>query len=69
MRIVVAVHTTPDFHTTCCYLFFLSGVTLVLPWLLLSIAVRLKKETQKKQPLCLDSQGSLRTDPLLRRGC
>ena len=47
LRTAVAVHTTPDFHTTCPFLFFLSGVISVVARLLLSIAVELKKETKK----------------------
>lgn len=58
LRTAVAVHTTPDFHMTCPFLFFLPGVILAVPWLL-SIALELKKETKKKERLYLDSEGSL----------
>ena len=35
-RTAVAVHTTPDFHITCPFLFFLSGVISVVARVLLS---------------------------------
>lgn len=46
-RMAVVVHTTADFHITCPFLFFLSGVISVVARLLLSIAVQLKKETKR----------------------